>query len=285
MEPGFRDIQLNKLTERAKELRCIYGIIEILKDEEASLPELFQRIIEAIPPGWQHPTVCEVRIIFEKKQYSSPDFRETPWMQHASLVIDNHVSGEIQLCYTQNVLEVKNPFLPEEQKLLNTIAERLGENIFYRRLKKSLDYLQKPEEQYKNGTESHLLDYESDEHWKWRYEISELIAAKIDMDRFGVQGIYLAGSTKNATAGPASDVDLVVHFTGDEHQLCELRAWMEGWGFGLAEINFMKTGYRVESGLIDFHIVTDEDIRNKSSFAVMIGSTENSARPLRLKTK
>lgn len=283
METNFRDIQLSKLTERAKELRCIYGIIEILKDEETDLSGLFRKIIEAIPPGWQHPTVCEVSIIFEKNRYSSVDFRETPWMQHAALVVDNHVAGEIQVCYTQNVLEVEHPFLPEEQKLLNTIAERLGENIFYRRLKKSLEYLQKQEEPYKNGAESHLLDYESDEHWKWRYEISEMIAAKMDMERFGVKGIYLAGSTKNATAGPASDVDLVVHFTGDRRQLKELKAWIEGWSYGLAEINFMKTGYRVEEGLIDFHIVTDEDILQKTSFAVMIGSTENSARPLRIK--
>jgi hypothetical protein len=283
MENSFRDIQLVKLTERAKELKCIYSIIEILKDEEAAVPVIIRRIIEAIPPGWQHPTVCEVKVVLDNQAFASPDFQVTPWMQQADIIIDNHVSGQILVCYTQNVLEKPNPFFPEEHKLLNTIAERLSESIFYRRLKKSLDFIQSPE-MHKNGSEIQLLSLESDEHWRWRHRLAELIANKMNMDRFGVAGIYLIGSTKNANAGPDSDVDLLVHFRGDERQLCQLQSWTEGWGHALAEINYMKTGHQTDHSLIDLHIITDEDIANRTSYAVMIGSTENSAKPLRIKS-
>jgi len=91
MDNQLRDIQLTKLTERAKELKCIYMVIEALKDETADLTTILKLILEAIPPGYQHPTVCEARIILEGKQYASLDFIETPWMQRAEIVIDNHV--------------------------------------------------------------------------------------------------------------------------------------------------------------------------------------------------
>ena len=281
MENQFRDIQLLKLTERAKELKCLYNVIEALKDETADLTAIFRSILEAIPPGYQHPTVCEARIILEGKQYASLDFVETPWIQRAEIVIDNHVSGEIQVCYVQKVGENAPGFLPEEQKLLNAIADHLSRFIFHRRLKKTMELSLSAETALEANGDSSLLNYESDEHWKWRYHVSEKIAKIIDMDRFGVEAIYIIGSTKSGKAGPASDIDLLVHFRGSAGQKKELAAWMEGWGLGLSELNFLKTGYVTPGSLIDFHIVTDEDILNKTSYAAMIGSVDNSARLLR----
>ena len=77
----------------------------------------------------------------------------------------------------------------------------------------------------------------------------------------------------------------MAHFRGNEMQMAELKAWIEGWGLGIAEINYMKTGYTSKGSLIDFHIITDKDIAAKDSYAVMIGSLENSARPLKVRTK
>jgi predicted nucleotidyltransferase len=283
MDKIMRDIQLAKLSERAKELKCMYNIHEVLKDDNEDLETIFRGVIEAIPPGWQYPTVCEVNILFDGKSYSSEDYRETPWFQRAELVIDNHISGEIRVIYTQNINESENPFLPEEQKLLNAIAHRLSEFIFHQRLKKTIDLLQSSGQGGTSVDEHSILSDESDEHWKWRYQISQYIADKMDFDRFGVKGIYLIGSTKNATAGPGSDIDLMVHFSGDPNQRKELQAWMEGWGLGLEELNYVKTGYRTGDSLIDFHMITDEDIRNKDSYAMMIGAVTNSARPLKVK--
>jgi hypothetical protein len=281
MENKLRDIQLTKLTERAKELKCIYNVIEALKDEYAELTAIFKSILEAIPPGYQHPTICEARIILEGKQYASLDFMETPWMQRAEIIIDNHVSGEIQVCYLQMVFDNVPVFLPEEQKLLNAIADHLSRFIFHRRLKKTLELSLSAENSAEPNGDSSLLYYESDEHWKWRYHVSEKIAGMIDMDRYGVEAFYLIGSTKSGKAGPGSDIDLLIHFRGDPGQEKELKAWMEGWGLGLSELNFLKTGYVTSGSLIDFHIITDEDIRNQTSYAAMIGSVDNSARLLR----
>lgn len=281
IEPKRRDIVLDKLTERAKELKCIYNVIEILRNEDAELNQLFKAILDVIPPGWQHPTVCEARIILEGKSYASVDFRETEWMLRSEIVIDNHVSGEVQVAYLQKVFENDQPFLPEEQRLLNAIADHLSRYIFQRRLKRTMELQQAVESGAEMAGENSLFAYESDGHWKWRMQIAEKIACRLDFGRFGIEAIYVIGSTKNASAGPGSDIDLLIHFRGDAHQAELLKAWLEGWGLGLAELNYQKTGYQTLGSLVDYHLVTDEDIKNKTSYAVMIGSSDNSARLLR----
>jgi hypothetical protein len=281
MENKLRDIQVLKLTERAKELKCMYNVIEALKDETADLTAILKLILDSIPPGYQHPTVCEARIILEGKRYSSLDFIETPWIQRAEIVIDNHVSGEIHVCYVQKVGDNAPSFLPEEQKLLNAIADHLSRFIFHRRLKKTIELSLSSDIVAETNDDSSLLNYESDEHWKWRYQVSEKIARMMDMDRFGAEAIYIIGSTKSGKAGPGSDIDLLVHFRGNPGQEEELKAWMEGWGLGLSELNFLKTGYITPGSLIDLHIIKDDDILHKTSYAAMIDATDNSARLLR----
>jgi len=115
--------------------------------------------------------------------------------------------------------------------------------------------------------------------WRWRCRMAEQIAAHIDPQRFGVKGVYVFGSTKNATAGPASDIDLLVHVNGSHSQQNELMDWLEGWSVCLDEINYLRTGYR-SGGLLDVHLVTDDDIRNKTSYAAKIGAITDPAKAL-----
>lgn len=120
------------------------------------------------------------------------------------------------------------------------------------------------------------------EHWRWRFRMAQRIAADLDPDKFGVKAFYLIGSTKNATAGPASDIDLILHFQGDEQNRKELMLWLEGWSRCLAEMNFLRTGYRSE-GLLDVHLVMDKDIAERSSFSVKIDAVTDPARKLPMK--
>jgi pyruvate,water dikinase len=126
--------------------------------------------------------------------------------------------------------------------------------------------LQKPEEDFS----------------RWRLRIATYIASQTDPERLGVEGFYLIGSTKNATAGPASDIDLLLHVRGTERQQKALEAWLEEWSVYLDEINYRKTGHR-SGGLLDVHIVTDEDIAQQTSFAVKIGAVTDAARQLPMK--
>ena len=122
-----------------------------------------------------------------------------------------------------------------------------------------------------------------DNHWAWRLQMAEHIASNLDAGRFGVKGFYIFGSTKNATAGPQSDIDVILHFHGTKKQRQELLIWLEGWNLALDEFNFQRTGRR-QGTLLDIHIVTDEDIARKESYAMKIGAVTDAARPLALKT-
>lgn len=120
---------------------------------------------------------------------------------------------------------------------------------------------------------------DEDELWRWRLSMAEHIALQIDPQRFGVKAFYVFGSTKNATARQVSDIDLLIHFDGTEKQKEELLSWLEGWSLCLSEINYLRTGYKTR-GLLDVHLVSDEDIEKKRSFAVKIGAITDPARPL-----
>jgi pyruvate,water dikinase len=120
------------------------------------------------------------------------------------------------------------------------------------------------------------------DYWRWRLRMAERIAAHLEPHRFGVKGFYIFGSTKNGTAGPGSDIDILIHFTGTPEQRKELMLWLEGWSLTLAELNYQRTGYKSD-GLLDVHLVTDKDITNKNSYAVKIGAVTDAARPLPMK--
>ncbi|MGD8538279.1 MAG: PEP/pyruvate-binding domain-containing protein [Candidatus Aminicenantes bacterium] len=125
---------------------------------------------------------------------------------------------------------------------------------------------------------------ESKNFWAWRFRMAENIAAQLDAERFGVKGFYVFGSTKNATAGPESDIDILIHFIGTKKQRHDLLLWLEAWSLSLDEMNYLRTGHRT-GGLLDIHIVTDEDIANKNSYALKIGAVTDAARPLPMMKK
>jgi predicted nucleotidyltransferase len=114
--------------------------------------------------------------------------------------------------------------------------------------------------------------------------MAERIAVVADAERFGIRRLYLFGSTKNGTAGPGSDINLLVHFSGTPETRRDLLAWLEGWSLCLSEMNYLRTGVTT-SGLLDVHIVTDEELDSPSGYAAKIGAVTDAARPLTLGTR
>jgi hypothetical protein len=119
-------------------------------------------------------------------------------------------------------------------------------------------------------------DTPSSAHWRWRLRSVEYLAERMDPSRFGVKALYLFGSTQNGTAGPQSDIDLLIHFTGTKTQEKDLMTWLEGWSLCLSHLNYLRTGYKTD-GLLSVHLITDQDIRNRTSYAVKIGATSDPA--------
>jgi predicted nucleotidyltransferase len=141
------------------------------------------------------------------------------------------------------------------------------------------------------GTLSVIMDGEAGEalaylkppdHLSWRTQKIEEIAEALDPALYGIEAMYLIGSTKEGKAGPTSDIDLLVHFKGTDEQKDKLMAWFDEWGKKLAKENKERTGIETE-GLLDVHIITDEDIKNRNSWATHITSPYQSVRKIQLK--
>ncbi len=149
-------------------------------------------------------------------------------------------------------------------------------------LDEAVAFFQDPDENRAEPQDtSFIVPRSSEDYWRWRYHMAERIAQQIDPQRFGVKAFYVFGSTKNATAGPGSDIDLLLHFEGTQAQRRDLQMWLEGWSLTLAEINYQRTGYKSD-GLLDVHLVTDDDIKKKTSYAVKINAVTDAARPLEM---
>ena len=128
-------------------------------------------------------------------------------------------------------------------------------------------------------------DYHSDGNsWRWRFHMAEQLASELDGELFGVKAFYLFGSSNSGTAGPGSDIDLLIHFQGTAKQKDDLQLWLNGWSLCLAEMNYMRTGYKMDR-MLDIHYITDEDIRTKTSFALKIGNITEPAHLLKLRNQ
>ena len=138
---------VHELQERAKELNCLYQVQELLNKPEASLDEVCQGIIKAIPPGWQYPEICQARIEINGQVYKTKGFFDSSWLLESEITVQEENVGRITVTYTrERPEEDEGPFLKEERKLIDTIAEQLGYYLLNLRLREVFEETQAPRE-------------------------------------------------------------------------------------------------------------------------------------------
>ena len=70
MEETLRK-QAHDLSERVKEINCLYTISDIADKQNFSLDETFQRIVDVIPSGWKYPEITCARIGLENQEFKT----------------------------------------------------------------------------------------------------------------------------------------------------------------------------------------------------------------------
>ncbi|PQJ10768.1 hypothetical protein CJD36_012415 [Flavipsychrobacter stenotrophus] len=119
-------IAQHQLAERVKELSTIYYANEILKDEHQSAGEVFTKIVELLPPGWQYPEICGARIVFDGQEYCTQNYRTSVTVQAEHFRLIDGRQGVIEVIYTEEKPhEYEGPFLKEERDLIRTLAETI----------------------------------------------------------------------------------------------------------------------------------------------------------------
>jgi PAS domain S-box-containing protein len=121
---------MKDLNERVKELNCLYAISDLVEKEDISLEDIFQGMVDLIPPAWQYPETTCARIILEDQEFKTDNFEETIWKQRGDIIVYDEPRGTLEVCcLEERPGHEEGPFTKEERDLLNAIRERLGRII------------------------------------------------------------------------------------------------------------------------------------------------------------
>ena len=116
-----------KLKERVKELQCMYKIFQVINRPDLSFEETLRKITDIIPSAFQYPENTCAKIILEKHEFKTKNFKLTPWGIKSNIGLKGEKRlGSLEVYYLrERPRKDESRFLKEEQKLIQTIAEYL----------------------------------------------------------------------------------------------------------------------------------------------------------------
>jgi len=119
------------LTERVKELTCMYGIAQVAARPSLTLDETLQEIVELLPAAWQYPDIATARITLDERAFTSPGFRGGPRALSADITVNGTHRGWVEVVYAdrkagdEDRLFDDAPFLDEERHLIEGVAREV----------------------------------------------------------------------------------------------------------------------------------------------------------------
>lgn len=117
-------ISERKLTERVKELACLYAVARIAQRPDDPLLDLVRAVATAIPQGFQFPEAALVQVRLDEQEFGATGGSERLF---AALIVDGETRGGISVSYPADLDPGEQPlYLPEEQQLLDKLALELS---------------------------------------------------------------------------------------------------------------------------------------------------------------
>ncbi|MCF7804275.1 MAG: PAS domain S-box protein [Candidatus Marinimicrobia bacterium] len=124
------------LRERMKELRCMYSVTEIAGRKGLILTGILQEVVSAIPSGWQYPDSTAAQIVYGHQEFVTSGYTGNGPRLESALQLPNGTTGSIRV--ERTVLYGEEPFIPEEQDLLDGIASTLSRALISRQTEEAL---------------------------------------------------------------------------------------------------------------------------------------------------
>lgn len=110
------------LRERVKEQACLYNISLL---EESSIEKLLKQAVSDIPSGWRYPDITAASIQFEDQVFQTNNYFDTDWKLTNNRTCLNGSELKISVVYLKATPTSDNPFINEEKRLIDSIAENL----------------------------------------------------------------------------------------------------------------------------------------------------------------
>ncbi len=115
------------LRERIKELTCLYSISRIIQESDQDLSSILQKIVDIIPAAFQYPNAVLAQVWLDGVEYVSGKEPGGGKTMKSFIIIDGIERASIKVLYKREEYDFEDePFLQEEQHLLDTIAKQVG---------------------------------------------------------------------------------------------------------------------------------------------------------------
>ena len=90
---------LDQLTERDKELRCIYAICDIACDLDGPLDQIMQRIVDSVPQGFLHPELTCASVRIGTQVTKTANFDKCRWTLEKEITTNDQIVGKLEVGY------------------------------------------------------------------------------------------------------------------------------------------------------------------------------------------
>ena len=119
-----------KLKERIKEINCLYDISSLRDGTNFSLDDILQEIVDFIPSAIQYPEIACARILFNRYEFTTKNFKDTEWKLSQEIKVNNERIGALEVCYLEEKPELEEgPFIKEAKNLIAAIAESIAQIV------------------------------------------------------------------------------------------------------------------------------------------------------------
>lgn len=126
-EIANRPLDQRQLQQRLKHLNCLYGLSKIVNRQKISLEQIFQETVSLIRDAYKYPNAMCVRINFDGIQYKTDNFEKSELSRKTQIKAHGEIVGALEVYHLGGKLKnEEDPFLKEEDDLLNAVAEWLG---------------------------------------------------------------------------------------------------------------------------------------------------------------
>jgi len=122
LEEGRADLK-----ERVQELSCLFNVDSALRRADRQWRVSLQEVVDVLPSGFRSTPHVGARIQFGDEQLTTEGFRSTEWRLARPIVAEDEVLGEVEVVLSSPPEEGHGVFSPEEESLLASVADRLGE--------------------------------------------------------------------------------------------------------------------------------------------------------------
>ena len=133
------EIQKRKLLQTNKEMNCLFSLTEIVQKKEQALEDILQQFVSILPKAFSSPKHTSARINYQKQRFTSESFFESQYKLKKSIDVQGNTSGSLEVFIKPFSTKEKTcGFLENEKRLVNSLAERIGQIAEIKESKASL---------------------------------------------------------------------------------------------------------------------------------------------------